>query len=140
MSTQTKRRALYAVATLSACLVTSGCGVTTQRELCRQYSDVVTTAQKLRQLDTTANSPEFVQKLFADFGTQVDQLQATAEGSQDYGVSSLQAALADARADVAAAANKADDQVKQLLQDDLKNIQEQWALVQKSIEVQCGTK
>jgi hypothetical protein len=138
MSTQTHRRALYAVATLSACLVTSACGVTTQRELCRQYSDVVTVAQQIRAIDTTASSPEFVQKLFADFGTEVDQLQATAEGSQDTAVSRLRASIADVKADVAAAANQADDQVQALLEEDIQAVRDQWALLQQAINVQCA--
>jgi hypothetical protein len=124
---------------VGAIVVTAACGVTTQRELCRQYSDVETVAQQLRQLDTTANSPEFVQKLFADFGTEINQFQASADGSLDIAISGLRAALADARADVAAAANQADAQVQALLQEDLQNIRNQWAIVQQQIDVECGT-
>jgi hypothetical protein len=140
MSRSLRIRRLSVTVAVGAILATAGCGVTTQRELCRQYSDVGTVAQQLRQLDTTANSPEFVQKLFADFGTEVDQFQASADGSLDIAISGLRAALADARADVAAAANQADAQVQALLQEDLQNIRNQWALVQQAVEVECGTR
>lgn len=140
MSTTSRTTRLSVTIAVAATLVTAGCGVTTQRELCRQYADVTTKAQQLRQLDTTANSPEFVQKLFADFGTEVDQFQSTTEGSLDVAISGLRSALADARADVAAAANQADAQVQALLQEDVQNIRTQWALVQQAVEAQCGTK
>ena len=140
MSNRLRTRHLSVTVAVCAILATAACGVTTQRELCRQYSDVTTKAQELRQLDTTANSPEFVQKLFADFGTEVDQFQSTTEGRLDVAVSGLRSALADARADVAAAANQADAQVQALLQEDVQHIRTQWALVQQAVEVQCGTK
>ncbi|HKX65863.1 MAG TPA: hypothetical protein VJN29_01465 [Intrasporangium sp.] len=140
MNFSRRTRRLSVTVAVAATLVTAGCGVTTQRDLCRQYSDVETAAQKLRELDTTANSPEFVQKLFADFGSEVDQFQASADGSLDIAVSGLRAALADARADVAAAANQADAQVQALLQEDLQNIRTQWAIVQQQIDVECSSR
>jgi hypothetical protein len=131
--------ALVAVAALT-CGVLTGCTYpnTAANDLCRQYDDVVTSANQLLALDPSTANVSDLRGHAQDLETQLEELQAVSENRLDSAVSSLRTAIDDLVASSVDSAGGAIHVTRPALRDARKEIRKAWAVVELMALHECA--
>lgn len=131
------RRRLSTGLVLASLLLLSSCADTAEADLCTQYDDVVAAADAVRSLDPTTDDAEAFRSSIQDLGTQLDELQATAEGRLDKATSDLRDALAGLRQAAVEADAESLAAARPLLQDSLDKVTQAYARLRDVVRPEC---
>jgi len=117
--------------------VVSACGDVADRDLCTQFTDLVTSAEQMQQQDPLTAKAEDLRGASEEFASELDQLQAVSEGRLDTAVSALRASIAAVRQ--AAIEERADalEAARGQLEEAMDDLSEAWAVLEQRVAVQC---
>lgn len=129
---------LLASALVSA-VVLAGCSeLPTAADLCTTYAQVSKRADDIKSLDPKTTSVDQLRSDLDEFQASLDQLQATADGRLDTAISDLRSAVNDYVEAAVDAGKKALDTAQPLLEDSLKDVAQQWAVVKQRADDECN--
>jgi hypothetical protein len=122
-------------------LVLSGCAEMAQdaraRDLCRQYDQLVTAAERFEQQDPVQVTADDLRAPAGRVRDELNQVQAVAEGRLDTAVTNLEASLDDLRDAAVDVGEDLRTTVVPLWQEDLEQVAESWAVLQGVVAAQC---
>ena len=127
---------------VGAPFVLSGCAQMAQdaraRDLCTQYTQVVTTATQLREQDLAQAKADDLRARADLFRDQLNQVQAAADGRLDTAITNLESSLDDLRQGAIEAGDDVRSTVLPLWKDDLEQVAQRWSIVQEAVARECA--